>query len=718
MSDHPHTATSTATRAPNRLAREKSPYLLQHAHNPVDWYPWGDEAFEKARREDKPVFLSIGYSTCHWCHVMERESFEDPRVAELLNRWFVPVKVDREERPDVDRLYMTAMQAMGMGGGWPLNAFLTPSLEPFFGGTYFPPDSRHGRPGMIDVLPRVHEAWSGQREQIAAHGARVFGAIAAAVAERGRDAAPADPETLFARAAEAFAHAWDREHGGFGGAPKFPSPANLAFLLRVGSRLDRGGDAAVAMAFHQLDAMRGAGIHDHLGGGFHRYATDERWMVPHFEKMLYDQALLAGAYLDACALARAAGPRHDPLLAAAYAEAARGVFAYVARDLTAPEGAFWSAEDADSEGEEGKFYVWTPAEVDAALGTDDGALARAVFGVTDGGNFEGGTSILHAALGADEALRRFGGTPQELGERVAAVRDRLRAARERRPRPHLDDKVLAAWNGLMIGAFARGARVLGDPELAQRAARAASFVWERMRDAEGGIVRRWRDGEARGHGQLDDHAHYARGLVELFGATHDPVWLERALAVVERALEYFWDDADGGAFESRAGDPHVRVRMKDDYDGAELAGNSTLAETLHVLASLLDREDWRARHVRLVERFAARLAGHPTAMPQMLVALDRATGPARHVVIAGDPARDDTRALLAELDRRFRPRDVDLVIATDAARARLARLAPFLGTLVPIDGRATAYVCEDRACRLPVTDPAALVAQLEGPVTA
>jgi len=691
----------TSEHAPNRLAREKSPYLLQHALNPVDWYPWGDDAFAKARTEDKPIFLSIGYSTCHWCHVMERESFEDDAVAELLNRWFVPVKVDREERPDVDRLYMTAMQVMGLGGGWPLNVFLTPDLEPFYGGTYFPRDQGFGRPGMLQVLPRVHEVWSTERDAVRNQGAQLLKALAAHAS-----VAPetVDRRTLLDRAFSALDRSYDAEYGGFGGAPRFPSPGNLMFLFRRAAHDPASRARALEMALGQLDAMRAGGIHDHLGGGFHRYATDDVWLVPHFEKMLYDQAQLAIAYLEAWQLMR----RPED------AAAVRGIFEYVARDLTSPDGGFFSAEDADSEGEEGKFYVWTPEEIEGALNVD-AELFMKRYGVSPAGNFEHGTSILHEAESLASAARAAGLPEDEAERRLAAARRRLLEIREHRPRPHLDDKVIASWNGLMIAAFARGARVLGDSLLAERATRAAEFAWTRLRDARtGALSRRWRDGEAGTPAQLDDHAALALGFFELHQAIQDSVWLERAVAMIDAAVARFADAIEGGFFESPAGDDSVRVRMRSDFDGAEPAGVSLIAGLLQRLGVLLDRDDWRDLARRTFDLHAGRLDGHAVAMTHLLVAMDL-DGPSRHVVIAGDPAADDTRALMTEFHRRFLPRDVLLVTGAGAARESLARLAAFTRPLAPVEPKATAYVCVNYSCRLPVTEPADLGALLDAP---
>ncbi|MCC6350402.1 MAG: thioredoxin domain-containing protein [Candidatus Eisenbacteria bacterium] len=685
--------------APNRLALEKSPYLLQHAHNPVDWYPWGEEAFARARAEDRPIFLSIGYATCHWCHVMERESFEDPEVAAALNAHFVCIKVDREERPDVDRVYMTAMQAAGMGGGWPLNVFLTPQLEPFYGGTYFPPRAVDSRPGMLELLPRVHEAWTNERAALVQQGSRVLAAVES-LARAGGEAAAYDE--LARQCAAALERSFDKANGGFGGRPKFPSTVNLAFLLRWWARAPHERGNALDMVRAQLDAMRAGGLHDHLGGGFHRYSVDERWLVPHFEKMLYDQALIADAYLDAF---HACGET-------AYADTARGVFRYLARDLTGPGGEFHSAEDADSEGEEGRFYVWTPAQLAGVLGGEEARLFALRYGVTPQGNFEHGASVLHEAHALDELARRLGTDAAGLGARLARARAALLSARELRPRPLRDDKVVTAWNGLAIASCARGARVLGEPALAKAAARAATFVWERLRDPAGGALRRrWREGEAAGEGQLDDYAFLARGMLELYRATFEPLWLERAVALTEAQIERFWDEHDGAFFESPAGDASVRVRMKDGFDGAEMAGNSVAAGNLVRLSALGERRDWRLKSRRLLDYYSRRLSGNAWAMPQMLVAMDLAAHPSRHVVVAGEPSpgRD---ALLAAARARFRPFD-DLLVVDDASRERLSRLAPFAATLAPKDGRATGYVCVDRACRLPVTEPEAFAAQLD-----
>ncbi len=689
------------TRRPNRLAREKSPYLLQHAYNPVNWYPWGEEAFEKAQGEDKPIFLSIGYSTCHWCHVMERESFENDSVAALLNRWFVSIKVDREERPDVDRLYMTGMQSMGFGGGWPLTVFLTPDLKPFYGGTYFPASSKFGRPGLMELLPRIQQVWIEQRTNIESSGTQVMNHLAGLSFP---DTGSTDRLRLFDLAYAYFERAYDAEHGGFANAPKFPSTSNLAFLLRYWARDPRAHARAREMLLRQLDVMRAAGIHDHVGGGFHRYSTDRIWLVPHFEKMLYDQAQIAWAYLEAYQVTN----RRE------YAEAARGIFDYVARDLSSPEGAFYSAEDADSEGEEGKFYVWRPSEIAAVLGEKDAAPFNFRYGVTSAGNFEHGTSILHEVHSVEETAVRFRIPVDEAARRLTQARVKLLAARSRRVRPHRDDKVLAAWNGLMISAYARGARVLGDESLARQAERAAEFVWSHLYDpGKRALQRRWREGEAAEAGQLDDYAYLALGFVDLYGATYDARWLSRAVLLTESQIERFWDERDGAFFDSPAGDPHVKIRFKEAFDGAEMAGNSVALFNLQLLGMLIDRDDWLGKAKRGFAYFARRLGDGPAGMPQMLAAMDLEQSLPRHVVIAGEPGDAATRKLLHEFNRRFLPHDLVLLVRADGSENPLARIAPFTEPLERKGGKATAYVCVNYACRLPTTDPGTFAAQLD-----
>ncbi|MBI3538674.1 MAG: thioredoxin domain-containing protein, partial [Candidatus Eisenbacteria bacterium] len=573
---------------------------------------------------------------------------------------------------------------------WPLNMFVTPELKPFFGGTYFPRHEAFGRLGLMELLPRVHDAWNAHRAELTASGDRVITALAGLAAP---DTGSVNRRRLFDAAFAYYSAAYDSAQGGFGSAPKFPTPANLSLLLRLALRDPRHGARMIAMVEGQLDAMRRGGIHDHVGGGFHRYSTDARWLVPHFEKMLYDQAQIATAYLDA----------YQVTGRAQYASTARDVLGYVDHDLSDAAGGFDAAEDADSEGEEGRFYLWTPAEIEAALPGDQAALFEYAYGVAAAGNVEGGRTVLSEVHAPGEVASRFRLTPQETARRLEQARAMLFAERSHRPRPRRDDKVVTAWNGLMISAFARGARVLDRPAYAARAARAAEFVWTHLRDpSTGALRRRWRDGEAAGAGQLADYADYALGLVDLYEATLDPRWLARAAQVVDAAIPRFLDAKDGGLFESPADDPAVAVRLKEEFDGAEVAGSSVAAYDLVLLGRLLDRGPWLARAGTLLDQYARRLATGPAAMPWMLMAMDLEQSVPRHVVVAGDPGRPCTRSMIRAFDGRFLPHDLVLLAAPGGDA--LARLAPFAAPLRPIGGHATAYVCVNYACRLPTTD--------------
>ena len=676
-------------RKANRLAHEKSPYLLQHAYNPVDWYPWGEEAFAKAKREDKPIFLSIGYSTCHWCHVME-PSRSRTRIA-VLNETTCHEGRPRGA-PDVDQIYMTAC---GRWNGRRLAASSSSGSRAVFMARTSRPTSM-GRPGMMDVLPRVHDAWLQHRDQVVASGRSVIEAIDTLSA---REEHAADRESLFLQCERQLAASFDRELGGFSTAPKFPSIVNLNFLMRWWARDREHHAEALEMVRRQLDAMRAGGIHDHLGGGFHRYSTDREWLTPHFEKMLYDQAEIAWAYLEGY---QATG---EPT----YAATARDIFSYVTRELSAPEGGFYSAEDADSEGEEGRFYVWTPEEIETIAGAEDARPFLHRYGVTNGSNFEHGTSILHEAHTLAETAAATQLSEAEVRARIERVRHKLFVAREKRVRPHRDDKVLTAWNGLMISAFARGARVWDARARARRCA--ATGLGDKH--ANGALARRWRAGEAGAPGQMDDYAYLALGLVDLYQAGHDPVWLDRAAQVVETMVARFWDPRDGGFFESPAGDVRIRVRMKDGFDGAEMAGNSIAALDLQLLGTLLDRSEWLQMAHQTFDYYSRRLATGAAAMPQMLVAMELASATPRHIVIAGAPGGADTRAMVGAFDRRFLPHDVLLLADGGARQKALAALAPFVAPLAPRNGRATAYVCVGYACRLPTDDLAAFSAQLD-----
>ncbi len=671
----------------NALIHEKSPYLRQHAHNPVEWLPWGPAAFEKARKEDKPIFLSIGYSTCHWCHVMAHESFEDERVAAVLNRDFVPVKLDREERPDVDRIYMLFVQASTGSGGWPMSVFLTPELKPFFGGTYFPPDSRYGRPGFRELLEHLGRAWKQERERVEASGSNVTEQLRA-LASSAKAALEPDRE-LFEAAFWQFRRMFDARWGGFGGAPKFPRPVVLNYLLRYHAA--ENNQDALKMVAHTLRQMAAGGMHDHLGGGFHRYSVDERWFVPHFEKMLYDEAQLAVSYLEAYQITR------DEHLA----DVARDIFSYVLRDLRDAAGGFYSAEDADSpdpenpsHSREGAFYVWRQREIATLLDTlvNDGAAAVfcARFGVEPDGNVHedphgefAGRNILYEARSEEEAGSRQGLSRDETVEVLASAKQVLFAARDKRPRPHLDNKILTSWNGLIISALAKGYAVLGDEQYREAGEAAASFVLSRMRDAESGrLLRRYCEGEAAVPGFLDDYAFFAQALVDLFEATSDPRWLEPAVALARDGLTQFEDAEQGGFFSTVESASDLLLRMKDDYDGAEPSGNSVATDLLLRLAHITGDDQFRASAERSLRWFAPKMKAQPTMAPQMTVALGRWLAQPAQFVIRCAEVDGEVQALHREQQRKFAPNTTVLALS-DAAAERLQVSAPFLGGLDP-----------------------------------
>jgi uncharacterized protein len=661
----------------NRLGREKSPYLLQHARNPVDWYPWGEEAFAKARKEDKPILLSIGYSTCHWCHVMERESFENEEIARLMNEHFVCIKLDREERPDVDKIYMTAVQALTGQGGWPLNAFLTPELKPFFGGTYFPPAARWGHPGWPQLLLRIAELWKTQRPAIMADSVKLAEALAAYGAGPNEQAGEV-PAEAFDAALEALRSRYDEARGGFGDQPKFPMPVNLNFLIRHPS------PEARRMTLETLRAMARGGIYDHVGGGFHRYSTDGDWRVPHFEKMLYDNAQLAINYLEAFQLTG----EED------FARIARETLDYVLRDMTSPEGAFYSAEDADSEGKEGFFYLWTEAEIRELLGARADAFIAA-YGVEKNGNAPvdphgdfTGRNILYAKKPAG----------------LAKEREALRVARAKRPHPHLDDKILVSWNGLMISALAKAAGALGEPRYLAAAEKAAAFTQAKL-VAKGRLLRRWRDGEAKGPAVSDDYAFLAQGLIDLYEAGGKPEWLDWAVSLHETLLKLYGGPNGGLYLTAEGDDPNLITRVMEDSDNVEPCASSVAALNGLRLAQLRDREDLRESAEKTLRLFAPLMLERSLALPQMLVAADFARGPVKQTVIAAETLTSPGVAeLRAEIAKRFLPKHV-LVYATKGA------VPPWLKD-AKIGPKATAYACVDFACTLPTDDPKKLAATL------
>ncbi len=681
-------------RGPNRLIHETSPYLRQHAYNPVDWYPWGEEALEKARREDKPIFLSIGYSACHWCHVMERESFEDEETARIMNEHFVNIKVDREERPDLDAIYMEALQAMTGTGGWPMSVFLTPEGYPFYGGTYFPPTPRYGMPSFKQVLLAIAEAWRTRRGDLLEQGQKLAEYIARSGQLQPRDE-PLSTEILEA-AVQRLHLDFDERHGGFGDRPKFPQPMVLDFLLTQHARVD-DLDALFMVEF-TLERMAAGGIYDHLGGGFHRYSVDEHWLVPHFEKMLYDNAQLLRTYLHAWQIT---GRER-------FRQVVEETTDYLLREMTGPEGGFYSTQDADSEGEEGKFYVWTPDQIQAVLGPEDARLFNRIYGVTRTGNFEG-RNVLHLARSPEEVAQEEGLNPDALRPRLAEMRRRLFQAREQRTKPARDEKILAEWNGLMIHALAEVGTVLGRKDALEAAVRAARFVLERMGQADGKLYRSHKDGQARFNAYLEDYASFARALVALYEATFEIRWLAEAIRLARVMMAQFGDPERGGFFQTGLDHEALVARRKDFVDNAVPSGNSMAAELLIRLARFTGNETYREEAGRVLRIMAEAMARQPLGFGRLLSALHEYLAPSREIVVVGDPEDPRTQALLAQVRRRYlptailalrRPQDEDLFL-------------PLLQGRTLVDGRPAAYVCENYTCRLPVTEPEALAQQLE-----
>jgi uncharacterized protein len=680
----------------NRLANETSPYLLQHKDNPVDWYPWGEEALERAREEDKPILLSIGYSACHWCHVMERESFEDEATARIMNEHFVNIKVDREERPDLDSIYMSAVQALTRGGGWPMTVFLTPDGSPFYGGTYFPPVSRGGMPSFKGVLTSLADAYENRRDEVLRSAQSVRDYLRAVTIDAAIPKSSSPGTDLLERAAESLVSQLDRRFGGFGGAPKFPQAMNLEALLRHWRRT--GDLAALSGVEDTLRAMAGGGIYDQLGGGFHRYSVDEYWLVPHFEKMLYDNALLSRLYLEAY---QATGDDF-------FRRVAEETLDYVLRDMISPEGGFYSAEDADSEGEEGKFYVWTPEEVEASLDPEDARLAMRFWDVTERGNFEG-KNILNVPRPPEAVAAEFDLSPEELRERIAKIRSRLFAVREGRVRPARDEKILSAWNGLMLRSFALAARVTGREDYREAAERNAAFLLEELK--EGGRLRRsYKDGRARFNGYLEDYAMVADGLVALYEATFETRWLVEADSLCDAISELFWDAEKGVFYDTPADHEELVTRPRDVYDNAAPSGTSVATDVLLKLALLLDRDDYRRRAESILEELSGGIEQLPGAFGRLLAALDFSVSEPREVAIVGDPEAPDTRALIDAVYARYLPNKVVAGRAPDDEEA--TGLVPLLANRPAPDGRARAYVCVRYACQSPTTDPTELLEQL------
>ena len=670
----------------NRLAREKSPYLLQHAHNPVDWFAWNDEAFAKARTENKPIFLSIGYSTCHWCHVMERESFEQASTGKFLNEHFVSIKVDREERPDVDKIYMTFVQSTTGSGGWPMSVFLTPDLKPFLGGTYFPPDARYGRPSFLQLLEQIAGLWRERKREIVASADELHARLELITARDPKVDVPLTPEIL-KRAVASFTEAYDATNGGFGGAPKFPQPSIPALVLRGAKRFHDA--AAVKMVLHTCDRMNAGGIHDQLGGGFARYAVDAEWLVPHFEKMLYDNAQLAQLYLDAFLISGDA--RH--------ADTVRDILDYVLRDLTHPAGGFFSAEDADSEGHEGKFYCWTKAELSKLLTVEEYNVAAKYFGITAEGNF---VDHSHPAPLAGQNVLRVvcSGVTDADQPLLASAKSKMSAVRANRIRPHLDDKILASWNGLMLGAFAHAAAVLGEEKYRAAAEKNLQFIRENLWDKKSkSLFHRWRDGERDTVELLEGYAFQLSGVIELYEATLMPGHLDFAIELASAMLAKFYDAADGGFWQSAAGSTDLILRVKDDYDGAEPSGNSVATLALLKLAAITGREDFKQAAAATLQLCAHRLQSQPAALAFMLQALDFWLDEPRRVVIAGDANSARGKELLHAAHSVYQPNKIVL--------GHTGAVEPFAKTLTAKND-ATVFVCAGNACQPPTSEPSQL----------
>lgn len=683
------TETSGIGSGRNRLSREKSHYLLQHAENPVDWYPWGEEAFAKAKREDKPIFLSIGYSTCHWCHVMAHESFEDEEVGRLLNESFVAIKVDREERPDVDMVYMAVCQAITLKGGWPLSVFMTPDAKAFYAGTYFPKTGRMGMPGFMDIISHIANAWASDRGPLLEASEKITKGIqprpsSGSMAELGLDTLQKGYDQL--------AQAFDPKWGGFGSAPKFPTPHNLTFLLRWHRR---DGEAnALRMVETTLDNMRYGGIFDHIGYGFCRYSVDERWLVPHFEKMLYDQAMLTMAYTEA----------HQATGEARHGKVATEILTYVLRDMTGPEGGFYTAEDADSEGEEGLFYVWTPTEIKEHLEKDLADLFCRFYDIGPHGNFEDGRSILHTRVPLENFATRENIEVAELEKLLEEARERLFVTRERRVHPLKDDKILTSWNGLMIAAMAKAYQALGDQAYVDAAQGAADFILNNLKKDGHRLFRRYRDGDVAYPGYLDDYSNFVWGLIELYEATFETSYLEEAINLNHTMIDLFWDETHDGFFYSGKDNEVLVKQSKEIYDGAIPSSNSVATLNLVRLSRITGDVDLGRKAEQVAGTFAKRIKAYPSAYTQFLAALDFIIGPSQEIVVVESQNGKNSRSMVEAIHRQFVPNKVLLLRSADRQRDRIAALAPFTKELRSQGDRPTVHICEQQSCQRTVTE--------------
>jgi len=693
-----HASGSIEMKHSNRLKDEQSPYLLQHADNPVDWYPWGEEAFEKARRENKPILLSIGYSTCHWCHVMEHESFEDEEVAKLMNETFVSIKVDREERPDIDNIYMTVCQLMSKGGcGWPLNIIMTPDKKPFFAATYIPKESRYGRLGMMEFVPKVKEAWEKDKENILNSAEAVTEAVKKATdVSQNTQAVELSTKTLNTGYNQLLRN-FDEENGGFGKSPKFPTPHNHLFLLRYWKRTN--DQQALDMVEKTLQEMRLGGVYDHVGFGFHRYSTDPNWLLPHFEKMLYDQAMLVMAYTEAF---QATGKKE-------YETTAREVLTYVLRDMTSPEGGFYSAEDADSEGEEGKFYVWTEEELKETLGDKNAELIITTFNTSKSGNFteeagghKTGANILHLKKPFSEIAPSYDISEKEFTDKVEKARITLFNEREKRIHPYKDDKILTDWNGLMIAAFSMAGRTFNEPKYTKAASKATDFILSEMRDDNGNLLHRYRQGKAGIRANVDDYAFFIWGLLELYESTFDIKYLKTALSLQNELDKGFWDDKNGGYYFTANDAEKLISRQKEIYDGAIPSGISVAGLNLLKLARITGNIEYEKQASQLGDAFSETIESGPMAYTLFMMGLDFGLGPSYEVVIVGDPEAEGTKAMIDAVRKNYNPSKVVLTKTTDSDE--ITEIAGFTKSQFSIDGKATAYVCLNQICNLPTTE--------------
>lgn len=681
-----HETSASNKRKHNHLFNEKSPYLQQHAYNPVDWYPWGVEAFQKALKENKPIFLSIGYSTCHWCHVMEYESFEDEEVANILNENFVSIKVDREERPDIDNIYMTVCQAMTGSGGWPLNLFLTPERKPFYAGTYFPKTERYGNPGLIAILNHISNLWKTNKVSVLASSEQIVKVLQTTVNATGGETLT---EETLRHAYEQLRDNFDLLYGGFGPAPKFPTPHNYTFLLRWWKRSK--DPMALEIVEKTLERMGQGGIYDQLGGGFHRYSTDEYWLVPHFEKMLYDQALLAIAYTEAY---QATGKTF-------YANIAKGIFDYVLRDMTSPEGVFYSAEDADSERIEGKFYVWTPDEVLNILGERDSKIFCDYYDVSNEGNYDE-KNVLHVDKPLTTFAKLEGINLEQLQELLNKARKKLFAVREKRIRPNKDDKILTSWNGLMIAALAKGAQALNEPKYAQGAVRAADFILNTLRQKDETLFRRYRLGEAAIPGYLDDYAYFVWGLIDLYETTFEVKYLKTALEINKQMINNFWDEKGGGLFFNGKANEQLITQIKEIYDGAIPSGNSVALLNILRLNRMTGDQNLMKMAENIIKIFAETINQYPSGYTQFLCALDFAIGPTKEIIIASEPDQKDTKLILHEIWKRFLPEKV-LLLHPEKDKS-IEEIVGFIREQKAINGKATAYICKNYTCNAPTNN--------------